>query len=205
MIIALDGPAASGKGTLARKIAARCGLPHLDTGLLYRAVAARLIDAGDALDDEEAGIEAAQSLDLTSLDRKQLSAHVIGEAASRVAALQGVRDALLDAQRRFSAQPGGAVLDGRDIGSFVCPGADVKFFITASIDERARRRTNEMLERGLHAVLEDVHLDLVRRDERDADREVSPMKMAADAHLLDTTYLDIEAAFRRAVEIIEQS
>lgn len=205
MIVALDGPAASGKGTLARRIAAHFGLPHLDTGLLYRAVAAELIVRGDALDDEDAGVAAARDLDLGRLDRDRLSAHVIGEAASRVAILPRVRAALLDAQRQFAAQPGGAVLDGRDIGSFVCPDADVKFFVTADIDERARRRTAEMHGRGLHAVEEDVRRDLARRDERDARRADAPLKMADDAHLLDTTDLDIEAAFECAVEIIDRA
>lgn len=205
MIIALDGPAASGKGTLARRIAAHYGLPHLDTGLLYRAVAAALITESAALDDEAAGIEAAKNLDLGNLDRDRLSAHVIGEAASRVAVLPGVRAALLEAQRQFAGQPGGAVLDGRDIGSFVCPDADVKFFVTAAVDERARRRTAEMRGRGQNAVEEDVRRDLQRRDERDAARSDAPMKMAADAHLLDTTDLDIEAAFRCAVEVIDRT
>jgi cytidylate kinase len=204
VIIALDGPAASGKGTLARRIAAHYGLPHLDTGLLYRAVAAQLIAGGDALDDEAAGIAAAGRLDLGALDRARLSAHVIGEAASRVAVLPGVRAALLEAQRQFAAQPGGAVLDGRDIGSFVCPDADVKFFVTADLDERARRRTAEMHGRGQHAVEEDVRLDLQRRDERDARRTDAPMKIADDAHLLDTTDLAIEPAFKCAVDIIDR-
>ncbi|MCB1492739.1 MAG: (d)CMP kinase [Rhodobiaceae bacterium] len=205
MIVALDGPAASGKGTLARKIAAHYGLPHLDTGLLYRAVASALIASSKALDDEDAGVAAALSLDLAALDRQQLSKHVIGEAASRVAVLPRVRAALLDAQRKFARQPGGAVIDGRDIGTFVCPEADVKFFVTASLEERTRRRTTEIRDRGRHAVEEDVRADLARRDKRDAERADAPMKMADDAHLLDTTNLDIEAAFKCAVEIIDRA
>lgn len=204
MIIALDGPAASGKGTLARRLAAHYGVPHLDTGLLYRGVAAALIASGHALDDEMAGVAAAAALDLSALDRDRLSTHAIGEAASRVAVLPAVRNALLDAQRRFASQPGGAVIDGRDIGTFVCPQADVKFFVTANLEERARRRTREIRSRGQHAVIDDVRLDLERRDARDAERADAPMKMADDAHLLDTTDLDIETAFKRAVDIVDR-
>lgn len=204
MIIALDGPAASGKGTLARRLAAHYGISHLDTGLLYRAVAAALIASGHALDDDKAGVDAAGALDLSALDRDRLSTHAIGEAASRVAVLPAVRAALLDAQRRFASQPAGAVIDGRDIGTFVCPEADVKFFVTASLDERSRRRTREIQSRGQHAVIDDVRLDLERRDARDAERADAPMKMADDAHLLDTTDLDIETAFKRAVDIVDR-
>ncbi|ADZ72602.1 (d)CMP kinase [Polymorphum gilvum] len=202
MIIAIDGPAASGKGTLARRLAAHFGLRHLDTGLTYRAVAAALLANGLPLGDEAVAVEIARHLDLGVMDRSVLSAHEIGEAASRIAVLPGLREELVRLQRAFAHIPPGAVLDGRDIGTVVCPDAAVKLFVTAAAEARARRRTDEMLANGTEADFASVLEDLRRRDERDASRSVAPMKPAADAHLLDTTEMDIEAAFQAAVDIV---
>jgi len=203
MIIAIDGPAASGKGTLARRLATHYGLNYLDTGLLYRAVAYALISRGLSPADEDAACAAARDLDPAALDEPALRGRGIGEAASIVAAIPGVRDLLRAFQRRFAANPPGAVLDGRDIGTVVCPDADVKLYVTASAEERASRRWKELTESGDNAVQEDILSDLRLRDARDSERTVAPLKQAADAHLLDTTELDIEAAFRAAVELID--
>jgi len=203
MIIAIDGPAASGKGTLARRLAAHFGLRHLDTGLTYRAVAAALLARGLPLGDEAVAIATARNLDLARLDRDVLSAHEIGEAASRIAVLPGLRRELVALQKRFAEQPPGAVLDGRDIGTVVCPDATVKLFCTASAEERARRRTAELQSKGGEAVYEKVLDDLRRRDARDAGRDVAPLKPADDAHLLDTSEMDIETAFKAAVDIVD--
>ena len=204
MIIAIDGPAASGKGTMARKLAERFKLPHLDTGLTFRAVAHAMLEAGHPLDDEEQAEAAARKLDLARLDRDILASHAIGEAASRVAVMPKVRQALLEAQRDFASRPGGAVLDGRDIGTVVCPDAQVKLFVTASAEERARRRTDEILGRGQKADFEQILADVKKRDERDSNRSVAPLVPATDAHLLDTSKLDIESAFQQAVSIVEK-
>lgn len=203
MIIAIDGPAASGKGTLARRLANHFGLKHLDTGLLYRAVAADLITNGARLDDEDEAVETACKLDLGSLDRDRLSAHEVGEAASRVAAMPRVREALTGVQRAFAQTEPGAVLDGRDIGTVICPDADVKLFVTATPAVRARRRTDEQSGRGLAADYEEILADLIKRDERDTARATAPLRKSADAHLLDTSEMDIETAFRRAVDIVD--
>ena len=204
MVIAIDGPAASGKGTLARRLADHLGRPHLDTGLLYRAVARRMLDAGLPLEDESAAARAAETLDPRHLDDANLRDARTGEAASIVSAHGEVRAALLAFQRRFAARPGGAVLDGRDIGTVVCPDADVKLFVTASASERARRRTHELEGRGGDApALETVLAEIERRDARDASREAAPLKAAPDAHRLDTTELDPDAAFRAALAIVE--
>ena len=203
MIIAIDGPAASGKGTLARRLATHYGLNHLDTGLTYRAVAAAMLSQGVDLDDEDAAVAAAGSLDLGALDRETLSRHEVGEAASRVAVMPRVRDELLTQQRRFAFDPPGAVLDGRDIGTVVCPDADVKFFVTAGVDVRARRRFEEMRARGAEVAFETIHQDIQRRDARDSSRSTAPLVKAGDAHLLDTSDLDIETALTRAVEIVD--
>lgn len=203
MIIAIDGPAASGKGTLARKLAAHYNLPHLDTGLTFRAVAHALVSRGLPLDDEKTAQEAALSLDLGTFDRIVLSAHEIGEAASKVSVMGGVRKVLLDLQRDFANRPGGAVLDGRDIGTVVCPDADVKLFVTASPQVRARRRTDEIEARGERADFDQILSDIKKRDERDANRTIAPLIPAENAHLLDTSKLDIEGAFQRAVNIVE--
>jgi cytidylate kinase len=203
MIIAIDGPAASGKGTIARQIAAVYGLHYLDTGLLYRAVAKAVLDAGHPLDDAARATEAAVMLDPTKFEDNALKLQVITEAASVVAAIPQVRQALINYQRGFATKPPGAVLDGRDIGTVIAPGADVKLFVVASPEVRASRRTRELRARGEMAEEEDVLADLLRRDERDSRRTAAPLKAAPDAHLLDTTHLGIDAAFRAAVDIIE--
>lgn len=205
MIIAIDGPAASGKGTLSRRLADHFGLRHLDTGLTYRAVAASLLANGLPLGDEGVAIEIAHNLDLVQMDKSVLSAHEIGEAASRIAVLGGLREELVQLQRRFAQTPPGAVLDGRDIGTVVCPDATVKLFVTASPEARARRRTDEMVSKGQDAQYAAVLEDLKRRDERDSKRTVAPMRQADDAVLLDTTEMDIETAFQAAVDIISRA
>jgi cytidylate kinase len=202
MIIAIDGPAASGKGTLAKRVAAHFGLAYLDTGLLYRAVARDVRARGGALDDEAAATAAATGLDPQSLDDPALREPGLGEAASVVARIPEVRAAMLAYQRAFAQRPDGAVLDGRDIGTVVCPAADVKLFVTATPEVRAERRYREKLGRGEAAALAVVMEDIRRRDARDAGRDVSPMRPAADAFLLDTSNLDIEAAFDTAVGVI---
>jgi CMP/dCMP kinase len=202
VIVAIDGPAASGKGTLAKRIAARFGLAHLDTGLLYRAVARDVRSRGEALDDPVAAARAARDLDPDTLDDPVLRDPDLGEAASVVARIPEVRAAILDYQRTFAARPEGAVLDGRDIGTVVCPDADIKIYVTATPQVRAERRHREMLARGEWIVYEAVLAEIHRRDERDAGRPVSPMRPAPDAVLLDTSNLDIEAAFETAVDVI---
>ena len=203
MIIAVDGPAASGKGTIARRLADVYGLHHLDTGLIYRAVAKAVLDAGHSPHDAGQAIAAAIALDPTKFDEKSLKAQPITEAASVVAAIPEVRQALMNFQRQFATKPPGAVLDGRDIGTVIAPGADVKLFVVATPEVRARRRTLELNARGEPADEQDVLADLLRRDERDFRRTAAPLKAAPDAHLLDTTHLSIDAAFWAAVDIIE--
>lgn len=205
MIIAIDGPAASGKGTLARRLAAHYGLRHLDTGLTYRAVAAALLAVGASLDDEAAAIAAAERLDLSALDRERLSAHDVGEAASRVAVMPALRAALVRVQRAFAETPPGAVLDGRDVGTVICPDAPVKLFVTASAETRAQRRADELAGRGEAADVAAILADLRRRDARDAERAASPMRPADDAVLLDTTAMDADAAFAAACGIVEKA
>jgi CMP/dCMP kinase len=202
MIIAIDGPAASGKGTLAKRIAAHFGLHHLDTGLLYRAVARDVQRLGAALDDAERAAAAARALDPAELDDPDLRKPGAGEAASIVARIPQVRAALLEFQRSFARRPPGAVLDGRDIGTAVCPEADVKIYVTATPEVRAERRYLEMQGRGEAATYEGVLADIRRRDQRDASRDTAPMRSADDAFLLDTSNLDIEAAFDTAVGVI---
>jgi cytidylate kinase len=202
MIIAIDGPAASGKGTLAKRIAAHFGLHHLDTGLLYRAVARDVQRLGAALDDAERAAAAARALDPAELDDPDLRKPGAGEAASIVARIPQVRAALLEFQRSFASRPPGAVLDGRDIGTAVCPDADVKIYVTATPEVRAERRYLEMQGRGEAATYEGVLADIRRRDQRDASRDTAPMRSADDAFLLDTSNLDIEAAFDTAVGVI---
>ena len=202
LLIAIDGPAASGKGTLARRLAAHFGLPHLDTGLTYRAVGKAMMDAGLPLDDCEAAIRTAQTVDLSKLDRAALAVHEVGEAASKVAVIPEVRKILVEKQREFARQPLGAVLDGRDIGTVVCPDATVKLYVTASAEVRAKRRFDEELMRGGDADYEAILEDIEKRDARDTGRTDSPLKPAEDAHLLDTSNMGIEAAFSAAVSII---
>jgi len=203
MIIAIDGPAASGKGTIARQLASVYGLHHLDTGILYRAVAKAVLDAGRSPDDTAQAIAAAISLDPATFHESALKAQKITEAASVVAAIPEVRQALMNYQREFATRPPGAVLDGRDIGTVIAPGADVKLFVVASPEVRAARRARELAARGEPVDEKDVLADLLRRDERDSRRTAAPFKAAPDAHLLDTTHLSIDAAFRAAVDIIE--
>ena len=204
MIIAIDGPAASGKGTLGKRLAAHYGLQHLDTGLLYRAVARALLDAGDRLDDPARAAAAARSLRLEELDEVVLKGHAAGEAASVVSAIPEVRAALLQLQRNFAAAAPGAVLDGRDIGTVVCPQADVKIFVTAAAPVRARRRALELRAKGQSADENEILADINRRDARDRSRPLAPLKPAPDAHILDTSDLDIEAVLRSAIAIVER-
>jgi cytidylate kinase len=203
MIIAIDGPAASGKGTIARRIAAHYGLPHLDTGLLYRATAAALIDQDRDLRDVEAAVRAARGLALIDFDEQRLRRREMGEAASVVAELKPVRAALISAQRSFAARPGGAVLDGRDIGTVICPDADAKIFVTASPEKRAQRRALELAGRGEKIEFTAVLDDIRRRDARDSGREAAPLLPASDAVTLDTTSLSVEAAVAAALIIVE--
>jgi cytidylate kinase len=205
VIIAIDGPAASGKGTLAKRLAAHYGLRHLDTGLLYRGVAKALLGKGGSLDDVSAAVAAARELDPERLDAAALKSHALGSAASVVSAIPQVRDALLALQRDFASVPPGAVLDGRDIGTVICPDADAKIFVTASSEERARRRAAEMRATGANVDEREVLADILRRDERDSTRTAAPLVRAADAHLLDTTDLGIEEAFRAALAIVERA
>jgi len=205
LTIAIDGPAASGKGTLARRLADYFHLRHLDTGLTYRAVAHRMMQEGWPLDDGRRAVEAAELVDLGRLDRGTLSAHAVGDAASKVAVFPDVRRILVDKQRAFARTGAGAVLDGRDIGTVVCPDAEVKLYLTASAAVRARRRLRDIEARGGHAELDEILADITRRDQRDISREDSPLRPAADAHLLDTSEMDIETAFQTAKALVEQA
>jgi len=205
LTIAIDGPAASGKGTLARKLAEHYGLPHLDTGLTYRAVGHALMQVGLPFDNEELAVTVAENIDLGMLDRDVLSNHEVGEAASKVAVMSSVREILVEAQRKFAKSGKGAVLDGRDIGTVVCPDADVKLYITASPRTRAQRRYNEANEKGSGADYEQILKDIIIRDDRDMKREDSPLKPAADAHLIDTSEMSIETAFETALELVEKA
>ena len=205
MIIAIDGPAASGKGTLGKKLAAHYGLRYLDTGLIYRAVAAALLDSGRKPDDRAAAIAAAKQLNPTGFDEVSLKRYEVGEAASVVSAIPEVRAALFKFQQEFAAIAPGAVLDGRDIGTVICPDADVKIFVVATPEVRASRRAKEIQGRGESVNEADVLADIVARDERDRSRAAAPLVQAADAHLLDTTNLGIDEAFQAAVALVEQA
>jgi CMP/dCMP kinase len=202
MIIAIDGPAASGKGTLGKRLAAHFGLRHLDTGLLYRAVAKALLDAGRALDDRAHAVAAAKALDPARFDEQALKGHAIGEAASIVSAIPQVREALLAFQRDFAAKPPGAVLDGRDIGTVICPDAPVKLFVTASLEARVERRYQELRARGADTIKPRVLAEMAERDRRDSERAAAPMKAAPDAYHLDTSDMDADAAFAAALAFI---
>ncbi len=202
MIIAIDGPAASGKGTLARRLARELGYGHLDTGKLYRAVGMAVLRHGGDPADVVAAESAARNLDPDRLDDSDLAGDEAAQAASKVSAIPAVRAALLEFQRAFAARPPGAVLDGRDIGTVVCPDADIKFYVIASDEIRAQRRHKELLDRGKASIYARVLQDLKERDARDSARSVAPMKPAEDAVVLDTTVLDAEAAYAVAMERI---
>jgi cytidylate kinase len=203
MIIAIDGPAASGKGTLAKRVAAHYGLHHLDTGRLYRAVARDTLAAGGDPSDAGAALAAARALDAKSLDDPDLRTPELGEAASLVARHPEVRKTLLAYQRAFARRKPGAVIDGRDIGTIVCPDADVKLFVTATPEERARRRYREFKDDGIDVTEKEVLADILARDTRDENRAVAPLRQPEDAVLLDTTNLAIDAAFRAAISLID--
>jgi cytidylate kinase len=200
-VIAVDGAAASGKGTLAGRLARHYALPYLDTGLLYRAVGRATPD----LDDADAAAEAARRLTTESLDDPSLITAAAGEAASRVAAYPAVRAALFNLQRDFASQGGGAVLDGRDIGTVIAPHAPAKLYVDAGLQTRAERRFKQLIARGEDVSLPELIEDLRRRDARDAERADAPMTRAADAVLLDTTQMTIDAAFDEALRIVEQA
>lgn len=203
MIIAIDGPAASGKGTLGKRLAAHYRYRHLDTGVIYRAVAKAMLDAGADLTDELLAVSAALELDPEKFGNPALKTQAVGEAASVVSALPAVRNALINFQRHFAGEPPGAVLDGRDIGTVICPHADVKIFVVADPRVRARRRTLEARARGENADEALVLADILRRDERDRNRAAAPLKAADDAVLLDNSHLDIESGVRAAIDIVE--
>ena len=204
IIIAIDGTLASGKGTLAKGLAADYGLPHLDTGLLYRAVGKACMDTGTDPDDAFHASELASGLNLDELNPDELRTAEVGQYASRVAVHPPVRKALFELQRGFAFQPGGAVLDGRDIGTVVCPDAHVKFWVDADIKVRAERRTAELVAKGEEMSVETMLAQLTERDERDRNRTIAPMKPADDAHLLDTTDLSRDAARERARQIVDR-
>tara|TARA_R100001126_G_C4876068_1_gene175975 strand:- start:960 stop:1589 length:630 start_codon:yes stop_codon:yes gene_type:complete len=204
MIIAVDGPTASGKGTIASAIARHFGLPHLDTGLLYRAVGRQVQLAGTDPDDAADALAAADFPD-NLLDDPELRSEAIGGFASRVSIHPQVRAALLERQRAFAQQAGGAVLDGRDIGTVICPDADVKLFVTASLDARTDRRFAEMQSQGREVTRDEVHAQIARRDERDMGRKDAPLKPASDAFVLDTTVLDKTASIAAAIETVEEA
>src|SRR4051794_4232438 len=203
LVIAVDGPAASGKGTIARALAGHYGLPHMDTGLLYRAVALNLWRWGGDPGNEFEALRACDHLGFDPAD-EELRSEPVSRIASAISAYPGVRAALLERQQEFAGQPGGAVLDGRDIGTVIAPGADVKLFVTATPEVRAQRRVRELLERGMPAQYEDVLADIRARDERDTHRTVAPLKQAPDALLLDTSALDVDQAVAEAVRLVEQ-
>jgi cytidylate kinase len=201
-VIAVDGPAASGKGTIARALARHYNLPHMDTGLLYRAVALKLWRWGGDASNEFEALRACDDLGFDPSD-EELRSEPVSRIASKVSSYSSVRDALLQRQRDFAGQEGGAVLDGRDIGTIIAPDADAKLFVTASAEVRAQRRVRELLERGMPGHYDDVLLDIRARDERDANRDVAPLRQAEDAELLDTSALDVEEAIAEAIKLVE--
>ena len=201
MILAVDGPAASGKGTIAKALAEHFGLPHLDTGLLYRATALNLLAMGG---DPESEFAAARATDLSQIDLAdpELKSETVGGIASRISTYQMVRDALLERQRRFAAQPGGAVLDGRDIGTVIAPEADVKLFVTASPEVRAQRRYAELKQIGMDVHYADVLADIRARDARDTGREAAPLLAAQGAIILDTSSMSVDEAIAAAIAMV---
>ena len=201
-MIAVDGPAASGKGTIARALATHYGLPHMDTGLLYRAVALRLWRCGGDASNEFEALRACDELGFDPTD-EELRSEPVSRIASKVSSYSSVRDALLERQRDFAGQEGGAVLDGRDIGTVIAPAADAKLFVTASPEVRAQRRVRELLERGMPGHYDDVLLDIRARDERDTTRDIAPLKQAPDADLLDTSDLNVEQAVAEAIRLVD--
>ena len=203
MIIAIDGPAASGKGTLGKRLAHHYRFRHLDTGVIYRAVAKAVLDMGRDLQDEAAAVAAALELDPEKFGDPVLKTQAIGDGASVVSAFPRVREVLVSFQRQFAAEPPGAVLDGRDIGTVICPDADVKIFVVADPVVRARRRTLEARARGEQADEAAVLADILKRDERDQNRAAAPLRRADDAHVLDNSNLDIEGGVQAAIAIIE--
>jgi cytidylate kinase len=203
MIIAIDGPTASGKGTVAAGVARHYGLKRLDTGSLYRAVGLSVLDAGGDPEEQAAAVRAAKALDLGAIEETRIRSSAAGLAASKVAAIPGVRAVLREAQRAFAADPAGAVLDGRDIGTVICPEAEAKLFVTASLAVRTERRLKELRARGEQISFEELQAQIAERDARDAQRADSPLRQALDAHLLDTTDLSIEASVEAACRIID--
>lgn len=204
LVIAVDGPAASGKGTIARALSRHYGLPHLDTGLLYRAVALNLLQTGG---DAASEFAAMRACDISQIDfaDPELKSETVGGIASRISAYPLVRQALLERQKSFAAQAGGAVLDGRDIGSVIAPNADAKLFVTASPEARAKRRHDELRRLGLNVHYEDVLADIRARDERDTGRSAAPLLKAEDAELLDTSEMDPETAVAQAIALVERA
>ena len=202
LVIAVDGPAASGKGTIARALGKHFGLPHMDTGLLYRAVALKLWRWGGDPNVEFEALRACDDLGFDP-DDEELRSEPVSRIASRVSSYPSVREALLQRQKDFAAQPDGAVLDGRDIGTVIAPDADAKLFVTASAEVRAQRRVRELLGRGMPGHYDDVLLDIQARDERDANRDIAPLMQAEDADLLDTSDLDIDRSIAEAIRLVE--
>ena len=204
ILIAVDGPAASGKGTIAKALAEHFGLPHMDTGMLYRAVALTMFRFGGDPASEFEAVRACEGVAQIDPTDPELRSEVVGSIASRISTYAGVRAALLERQRNFASQSSGAVLDGRDIGTVVAPNATAKLFVTASAEVRARRRVAELLSRGMPAHLEDVLVDIRARDARDSNREAAPLARADDADLLDTSEMDIDEAIAAAIELVER-
>ena len=202
-VVAIDGPAASGKGTISRRLAKEFGFHHLDTGLTYRAVAKALLDKGLPLDDVDVAESVAKNLDLSGLDPSVLAVHEVGNAASKVAVMPSVRKILVEAQQSFALKTPGTILDGRDIGTVVCPDANVKIFVIADAQTRAQRRYNEAMSKGRDLDFQQVLEDILARDARDMGRKDSPMRQADDALLLDTSKMDIESAFYEAFAMVK--
>jgi len=204
IVIAVDGPAASGKGTIARALAKHYGLPHMDTGLLYRAVALSLFRFGGDPGSEFEALRAVEGIAQIDPGDEELRSEVVSSIASRISTYAGVRAALLERQRNFAASASGAVLDGRDIGTVIAPHAGAKLFVTASAEVRAQRRVRELLERGMPAHYEDVLVDIRSRDARDSGRQAAPLAQADDAELLDTSEMDIDEAIAAAIALVER-